>query len=304
MNAPLRREIDGGPAPSPNDEYLLYQTLLGAWPWGGGNGGMLEEFRDRIKAYMQKAMREAQVNTSWTDPNEAYEEEVAGFVDGVLCPDGAFLRVFLPFQRGVARTGAVNSLSQTLLKMTSPGVPDLYQGNEIWDFSLVDPDNRRPVDFGKRGRLLAALRALDPSEASTLLEDGVWQDGRPKLYLTRKALELRRRSPELFADGEYIALEISGGRKENLIAFARKRGEEVAIAIAPRLCAKITPAEASLLPARETWQNTSVLLPPYLAGLSYRNVLTGEVPTIEHDERPSLSAGRLLRNFPVALLAT
>jgi (1->4)-alpha-D-glucan 1-alpha-D-glucosylmutase len=180
----------------------------------------------------------------------------------------------------------------------------LYQGNEIWDFSLVDPDNRRPVDFGKRGRLLADLRALDPSEASTLLEDGFWQDGRPKLYLTRKALELRRKIPELFADGEYIALKISGGRKENLVAFARKHGEEVAIAIAPRLCAKITPAEVSLLPAQETWQDTSVLLPPYLASLSYRNVLTGEVPTIEHDGRPSLSAGRLLRNFPLALLAT
>jgi (1->4)-alpha-D-glucan 1-alpha-D-glucosylmutase len=304
MNAPLRREIDGEPAPSPNDEYLLYQTLLGAWPWGEWDEATLEEFRDRIKAYMEKAMREAQVSTSWTDPNEAYEKAVASFVDGTLSLDSTFLRAFLPFQRGVARTGAVNSLSQTLLKMTSPGVPDVYQGNEIWDFSLVDPDNRRPVDFGQRKRLLAALRALDPSDASTLLEDGVWQDGSPKLYLTRKALEMRRKSPELFAGGEYIALEISGGRKDNLVAFARKQGEEVAITVAPRLCATMMPRVGSLLPAREAWQDTSILLPRELVGVAFRNVLTGETTTTqEHDGRPSLHAGRLLRNFPVALLA-
>ena len=305
LNAPLRGEIDGEPAPSPNDEYLLYQTLLGAWPLARMDEATLEEFRDRIKAYMEKAMREAQVSTSWTDPNEGYEEAVASFVDGTLSLDGPFLQAFLPFQQGVARTGAMNSLSQTLLKMTSPGVPDVYQGNEIWDFSLVDPDNRRPVDFEQRKKLLAALRALDPSDVSTLLEDGVWQDGRPKLYLTRKALEMRRKSPELFAGGEYIALEVSGGRKENLVAFARKHREEVAITVAPRLYAKITPAEGSLLPAQEAWHDTYILLPDDLAGVTYRNVLTGEtITTHEHDGRPSLDAGRLLRNFPVALLAS
>ncbi len=305
LNAPLRGEIDGEPAPSPNDEHLLYQTLLGAWPWGEWDEATLEEFRDRIKAYMEKAMHEAQVSTSWTDRNEGYEKAVASFVDGILSLDGPFLRAFLPFQQGVARIGAMNSLSQTLLKMTSPGVPDVYQGNEIWDFSLVDPDNRRPVDFEQRKRLLAAMRALDPSDVSTLLEDGVWQDGRAKLYLTQKALETRRKSAELFAGGEYIALEIFGGRKENLVAFARKHREEVAITVAPRLFAKITPAEGSLLPAQEAWQDTSILLPHELAGVAFRNVLTGETITFhEHDGRPSLNAGRLLRNFPVALLAS
>ena len=305
LNAPLRGEIDGEPAPSPNDEYLLYQTILGAWPLGEMDEATLEEFCDRVKAYMEKAIREAQVSTSWTDPNEGYEEAVASFVDGTLSLDGPFLGAFLPFQQGVARTGAMNGLSQTLLKMTSPGVPDVYQGNEIWDFSLVDPDNRRPVNFEQRKRLLAALRALDPSDVSTLLEDGVWQDGRPKLYSTRKALETRRKSPELFAGGEYIALEVSGGRKENLVAFARKHREEVAITVAPRLYAKLTPAEGSLLPAQEAWQDTSILLPHELAGVAYRNVLTGEtMATHEHDGRPSLDAGRLLRNFPFALLAS
>jgi (1->4)-alpha-D-glucan 1-alpha-D-glucosylmutase len=305
LNAPLRREIDGEHAPSPNDEYLLYQTLLGAWPLGEWDEATLEEFRDRIKAYMEKAMREAQVSTSWTDPNETYEEAVASFVDGTLSLDGSFLGAFLPFQQGVARTGAMNSLSQTLLKMTSPGVPDVYQGNELWDFSLVDPDNRRPVDFEQRKRLLAAMRALDPSDVSTLLEDGVWQDGRPKLYLTRKALETRRKSPELFAGGEYISLEVSGGRKENLVAFARKHREEVAITVAPRLYAKITRAEGSLPPPQEAWDETYILLPDNLPGVTYRNVLTGEtITTHEHEGRPSLDAGRLLRNFPVALLTS
>jgi (1->4)-alpha-D-glucan 1-alpha-D-glucosylmutase len=304
LNAPLRRDIDGEPVPSPNDEYLLYQTLLGAWPLEEWDEVTLEEFRDRIKAYMEKAMREAQVSTSWTDPNEAYEKSVASFVDGTLSPDGPFLRAFLLFQQGVARTGAVNSLSQTLLKMTSPGVPDVYQGNEIWDFSLVDPDNRRPVDFEQRRRLLAVLRGLDPSDVSTLLEDGVWQDGRPKLYLTRKALEVRRKSPELFAGGEYKALEISGGCKDNLVAFARKHREEVAITVVPRLYANMMPRVGPLLPAREAWQDTSILLPHELAGVAYRNVLTGETTTThDHDGRPSLHAGELLRDFPVALLA-
>ena len=304
LNAPLHSEIDGEPAPSPNDEYLLYQTLLGAWPLGEWDEATLEEFRDRIKAYMEKAMREAQVSTSWTDPNEGYEEAVANFVDGILSLDGSFLRAFLPFQQSVARTGAMNSLSQTLLKMTSPGVPDVYQGNEIWDFSLVDPDNRRPVNFEQRKRLLATMRDLDPSDVSTLLEDGAWQDGRPKLHLTRNTLETRRKSPELFGEGEYIPLEVSGARKENLVAFARQRGQEVAITVAPRLCAKITPAHGLLLPPPETWTDMQILLPDDLARPEYRNALTGERVVVQEHERLSLDVGPLLSGFPIALLAS
>jgi (1->4)-alpha-D-glucan 1-alpha-D-glucosylmutase len=304
LNAPLRRDIDGEPAPSPNDEYLLYQTLLGTWPLEEKGEGTLTEFRERIKAYMGKAMREAQVHTSWTDANEVYEKAAADFVDGILSLDSPFLQDFLPFQRRVARIGALNGLSQTLLKMTSPGVPDVYQGNEIWGFSLVDPDNRRPVDFGLRKQLLANLRTLDPSDVSTLLEDSAWQDGRPKLYLIWKALEMRRENPELFKDREYIALEVSGERKDNLVAFARRRGGEVTITIVPRLYAKLTSADGALLPAPDTWTNTQILLQSELAGAAYLNVLTGErVEVEERNGAPSLDVGRLLRNFPVALLA-
>ncbi len=300
LNDSLRREVDGQPAPSRNDEYFLYQTLLGAWPLEEED---LDAFRGRIKVYMEKAMREAQVRTSWTDVNEGYERAVAGFVDGLLSGDNPFLQAFESFQRRVARIGALNGLSQTLIKLTSPGVPDVYQGNELWDFSLVDPDNRRPVAFGLRKRLLAALKRLDPEDAPSLLEDGVWQSGRPKLHLVWKALRVRRESPELFRDGDYVALQTSGERADHLVAFARRRGGEVAITVAPRLYARMVDDDGPLLPAPEAWAATLVHLPGGLSDLSYRNVLTGE--RVEADDRHgevSLDAGRMLRNFPVALL--
>ncbi|HSK86181.1 MAG TPA: malto-oligosyltrehalose synthase [Rubrobacter sp.] len=305
LNAPHRRDAGGELAPSRDDEYHLYQTLLGAWALGEPDAEGLEALRERIKAYMEKAMREAQVRTSWTDVNEEYEEGVAGYVDALLSATSPFLQVFLPFQRRVARIGALNSLSQSLLKLTIPGVPDVYQGNEVWDFSLVDPDNRRPVDFELRKRLLADLRRLDLSDVRALLKDGSWQDGRPKLYLIWKALEMRRESPELFEDGGYVALRAVGERREHIVAFARRHGREVAITVAPRLYAKMMDAEGPLVAAPEAWGDTSILLPGDLAEVSCRNVLTGEIVVAEeHNGEVSLGIGRLLRNFPVALLGT
>ncbi|HEX2741338.1 MAG TPA: hypothetical protein VHM69_12910, partial [Rubrobacter sp.] len=305
LNAPHRRDAGGELAPSRNDEYLLYQTLLGAWPLGELDGKEQEAFRKRVKEYMEKAMREAQVRTSWTDANEKYEDAVAGFVDALLSESNPFLREFLPFQRRVARIGALNSLSQSLIKLTAPGIPDVYQGNEIWDFSLVDPDNRRPVDFGLRKRLLAHLRELDPSDVRMLLDEGAWQDGRPKLYLIWKALRMRSELPELFGDGGYVALHTSGKRREHIVAFARLHGGEVALTVAPRLLAKMMDVEGSLIPTPEAWEDTSILLPAELAEGTYRNVLTGEkVTTEEHNGQQSLHVGRLLHNFPVALLET
>ena len=298
LNRPLRSEVDGSPAPSRNDEYLLYQTLLGAWPLGEES----EEFRERIKAYMRKALREAQARTSWTDVNEGYEEAVARFVGAIVSND-LFLQEFLPFQRRIARLGALNGLSQTLLKLASPGVPDVYQGNELWDLSLVDPDNRRPVDYELRKRLLSELKRLRPADASSLLDDGAWQDGRPKLYLTWKTLELRRRRAELFGNSEYVPLEVVGERAEHLVAFARRHGSEAAIAAAPRLYARLADEGGSFIPDPEAWAGTFVLLPGELAGTTYRNVLTGEKGVIEErGGEASFPAGDLLRSFPVALL--
>jgi (1->4)-alpha-D-glucan 1-alpha-D-glucosylmutase len=199
----------------------------------------------------------------------------------------------------------LNSLSQSLIKLTVPGVPDVYQGNEMWEFNLVDPDNRRLVDFELRKRLLADLRALDPSDARTLLEDGAWQDSRPKLYLIWKALKMRRESPELFEDGGYVALQAAGQRSENLVAFARRHEGEVAITVAPRLYATMMDAEGPLIPAHEAWGDTVILLPGELAGAAYRNVLTGEEVVAEaRNGKISLGVRSLLRTFPVALLKT
>jgi (1->4)-alpha-D-glucan 1-alpha-D-glucosylmutase len=298
LNSSFWSEVDGSPAPSRNDEYLLYQTLLGAWPLAEEP----EQFRERIKAYMQKALREAQTNTSWTDVNECYEEAITRFVDALFSSD-LFLRDFLPFQRRVARLGALNSLSQTLLKLTAPGVPDVYQGNEIWDFSLVDPDNRSPVDYTLRRRLLSDLKRLDSAGSRSLLEDGAWQDGRPKLYLTWKTLELRRREPELFEYGGYVPLETPGEHADHLVAFARRRGEKTTITVVPRLCAGLMHEEGPLIPDPEAWAGTSVHVPEDLARTRYFSVLTGEKGAIEERGTEALlPAGDLLRNFPVALL--
>ena len=306
MNRSRRREIEGEPAPSRNDEYLLYQTLLGAWPFEEMDGKALGGFRERIKAYMEKAVREAQVHTSWTKVNEDYEEAVASFVDALLTPENnIFLEDFAPFARRITRLGALNSLSQTLIKLTAPGVPDIYQGNDLWDLSLVDPDNRRPVDYGLRKRLLEGLEDLDPADARSLLDEDAWEDGRPKLYLTWKALELRRERPLLFESGDYVPLEAIGDRADHLVAFARRYGEEISITVATRFHAKLAGDPDSLLPAPRSWTGTYVELPEELSGTGLGNVLTGEsVEAVERDGRILLPVEDLLRSFPVALLVS
>jgi (1->4)-alpha-D-glucan 1-alpha-D-glucosylmutase len=304
INRSRRHEVDGIPAPSRNDEYLLYQTLLGAWPFGEMDEDALAEFRERMQAYMQKAIREAQFHTSWTNVNEEYEEAVARFVEALLSSENnLFLKEFLPFQRRIARLGAINSLSQALIKLTSPGVPDIYQGNELWDLSLVDPDNRRPVGYELRRRLLSVLKQMEPADARSLLTDGKWQDGSPKLYLTWKAMSLRRENSELFEKGEYVPLETTGERADHIVAFARRYRGEVAITIAPRLCASMLETFGPLLTAPDAWRDTRVTLPDDLALTDLRNVLTGErVEAEKGEEGTLLSVENLLGGFPVALL--
>src|SRR5690606_29956739 len=216
LNRHKKHEVEGLQAPSRNDEYLLYQTLIGAWPLEELDEQGLAELRERIDAYMLKAIREAKVHTSWINQNDAYEAAMSKFVAALFERglEGPFLAELAPFARRLARYGLFNSLSQTLLKLTSPGVPDCYQGNEVWDFSLVDPDNRRPVDYGRRARLLAEVQALAPSDAGSgsqvrkLLD--TLDDGRAKLYLTWRLLQLRQSRPALFQEGEYLPLETVG----------------------------------------------------------------------------------------------
>jgi (1->4)-alpha-D-glucan 1-alpha-D-glucosylmutase len=256
-----------GDCPDRNAEYLLYQTLVGAWPISA----------ERVAAYMEKATREAKAHTSWTRANPEYEEALRAFVESVL-GDPGFVADLEAFVAPLVEPGRINSLAQTLLKLASPGVPDFYQGSELWDLSLVDPDNRRPVDYEVRRGLLAELKKGITSEAILARMD----EGLPKLWLVHQGLQLRRRLPDAFgASGSYEPLHVSGARAEHAVAFAR--GGEVAVVV-PRLPLKLGG----------DWQGTTVALP---SG-SWRDELTGEEVT--GGERPVKD---LLARFPVALLA-
>jgi (1->4)-alpha-D-glucan 1-alpha-D-glucosylmutase len=286
-------------APSANDEYLFYQTLLGAWPAGEPD----DDFIKRIESYMVKAAREAKVATSWTNSNEEYEKALTRFVREVMTSN-VFLSEFLPFQKRVAALGMLNSLSQTLLKLTCPGFPDIYQGNEVLDFSLVDPDNRRPVDYERRRAMLRELEGLTQLEdneraraVASLVEN--LADSRAKLYLTSRVLDLRNRSPELFKYGEYLPLAVEGARAENIVAFCRRRNTSVAIVIAPRFFSRLLDPAARLWSAE--WGDTRIECPPETAQLV--NVLTrARVESEAAEQRSWLSAAKALNDFPVALL--
>ncbi|MDP8921654.1 MAG: malto-oligosyltrehalose synthase, partial [Chloroflexota bacterium] len=251
LNRRHKQRVVGQPAPSRNDEYLLYQVLLGAWPFGRLEGKARETFVGRIQEYMTKATKEAKVRTSWINPNEGYDAAVRDFVRLILDEREslAFLADFAALQARIAEAGAINSLAQVLLKLTVPGVPDVYQGNELWDFSLVDPDNRRPVDYKLRARHLRDLgRVVGRAEkagagraAPPPLQDlarslvAQYEDGRIKLYVTWRTLRFRRDCPELFEAGSYAALEAAGRRRDNVCAFSREYGEERIVVAVPRL---------------------------------------------------------------------
>jgi (1->4)-alpha-D-glucan 1-alpha-D-glucosylmutase len=307
LNRRLKREVDGVPAPSPNDEYLLYQTLLGAWPLGPCEGEALECFRERIERYMVKAVREAKVHSSWVNPREDYEAKVVAFCRSLLeAPErNPFLADFLPFQERVARLGMLNGLTQTALKLCAPGVPDTYQGTELWDLSLVDPDNRRPVDFVERQRLLEEVSSLaSPAEGLAgrvrALLDRL-EDGRAKLYLTWRLLGVRRERPGLFRDGGYIPLEAGGVHARRLCAFARLLDPDRLVVVAPRLYAGLTHG-ARDLPLGETWTDTWIVAPEG-CGPTFDNVLTGErVPVTDHAGRRVLLAPMVFSTCPVAAL--
>lgn len=300
INAKHRKTLDGKPAPDANEEYLLYQTLLGVWPFDAADVGR-HKVLDRVQAYMLKAMREAKVNTSWTDANEPHEGAVAAFVSAVLDEraNADFFAAFVPVQRRAAWFGMVNSLGQTLLKLAAPGVPDTYQGTELWDLSLVDPDNRRPVDYARRRELLAGLEArfaaddLKPLVAELLASPA---DGRVKLYTTWIGLDARRRHPGLFSTGAYTPIRATGTKADHAFAFAREGGKAAALVVVPRLAMRLGAREGAW-PTGDMWGDTALPLPPALAGRRLRNAFTGETVT---------AAGRLpmseaLSAFPVGL---
>jgi len=302
MNEKYRIAANGGAmVPDRNEEYFFYQTLLGMWPLEERElGGVLE----RLQSYAVKAIREAMVHTRWTRPNLAHEEGLKKFIAGILDEkqNHAFLEDFLSFHRDIAFYGMLNSLSQTLLKITAPGVPDFYQGSELWDLRLVDPDNRGTVDFARRIELLTSLKQNASREtvgfAAELLKD--WTDGRIKLYLISKALRCRQEFSKLFTDGAFVPAEISGERSDNVTAFLRVFENQQALVLAPKWLAG-SGMEQNLSARQKFWGNTSILLPDHAAA-SWRNVLTGEPVTAQGNRHASLSLSDALKSFPVGLL--
>ncbi len=279
-------EVEGERYPDSNDEYLFYQTVLGAWPLDGN----LADFPDRVVDYLHKAARESKKHTSWTNQDQGYEDALTDFTRGMLA-DEDFLRGLRELHDRISPHGAQNGLSQALIKFTAPGVPDTYQGSEAWNQSLVDPDNRRPVDYARlEGWLKHFEDAGNPLDLTRELLER-YQDGAVKAYVSHVALETRRDHPDLFGKGDYQPLD--GG--EHLIAFARTLGGETAITLAPRFTLTLTREERPWA-VGEVWGDTELTLP---AG-EYTNALTGERRSVDEGDR--LRVADVLREFPLALL--
>jgi (1->4)-alpha-D-glucan 1-alpha-D-glucosylmutase len=287
-----RGDIEATGAPDHNDEYLFYQLLVGTWPveltgfCGHLDPALLSAYAERIKAAMRKSLREAKAHTTWVSPDHAYEDAVLSFIDGALDAQesGAFFSAFLPFQERIARLGVENSLVQTMLKLTAPGVPDIYQGAELWDLSLVDPDNRRPVDFDRRACLIG--RNCPPM--SDLLNR--WQDGAVKLFLVARLLRFRAENPDLFALGDYRSLIAVGPKSDCVVAFERHYDGKSAIIAAARF-----PARRA---ADSDWSGTTIPLPPHLESSRLCDLVTGTEVSVEGGQ---LDAATVFRNLPVAL---
>jgi (1->4)-alpha-D-glucan 1-alpha-D-glucosylmutase len=263
-----RRPRSGGVVPDPSFELHLYQSMVGVWPLDPGE----PEVR-RIQDYAVKAAREAKVHTSWLAPSRSYERAVRGWVRAVL-GTARFRSDLDAFVDRIGAAGATNSLGGLVLRATAPGVPDVYQGTELWSFALVDPDNRRPVDFERRASLLDGLDALEPGPRAVRALAASWRDGRIKLHVLRSLLEHRRYHPDLFADGAYLPLEVTGRRRANVVAFARRLGRSWTVALVPRLTDALA-APGRLPTGSRAWPATVVHL-PRRAPATWTNLLTGE----------------------------
>jgi len=292
INRSRKREVDGREAPSRKDEYVLYQTLVGSFPAGEIDDEALAAYRSRVLQYMLKAVREAKTESSWINVNQPYEDALAAFVESLLGRrDGnLFLDDFLPLLRRVAAAGALNSLAQTVIKFTVPGVPDIYRGSESFDLSLVDPDNRRPVDYP---RLEAMLARIDDDSADAP------QDVCPKLFVTRRLLGLRRAREALFRDGDYLALATEGEHAQRLCAYARRLGGDWLVVVVPRLSSALLE-DGQTRPAPHAWGDTRVLLDP-LPSAALREIFTARrlAPT---PGPAAIAAADLLAAFPVAVM--
>ncbi len=289
--------IEDQPIPDLNDEYFFYQNLLGFFPFDETPNS---ELLQRMQDYIIKAVREAKIHTAWLQHDTIYEDAFSKFVQQVLNPseDNQFLSKFKIFQEKVAFYGITNSLAQTLLKITSPGIPDFYQGTELWDFSLVDPDNRRPVNYQQRQEILKEIKERSQQDLSTLIKElkDTAKDGRIKLFLITKALKVRNQNIKLFQEGDYIPLTLRGKCADHVVAFARVYDNQCCITVVPRyLTSLVSPPQYAL--TEEVWQDTHVEIPHQLQA-NWLNNLTGEVLS----NQETLSIGAIFQSFPVALL--
>ena len=291
---PANARYRTGEGPSPGDEAMLYQMIVGAWPptLQAADAEGVRAFAERLGAWQVKAAREAKLNTDWTVPHAGYEDSARDFLFAVLAPRSTFLAEAARFARRIGAAGAVNGLAQTLLKLTAPGVADFYQGTEFWDFSLVDPDNRRPVDFPAR------IAALQAKHAPAALAD-CWQDGRVKLALIARVLAFRQAQPALFARGGYRPLALCGPLRDHAVAFLRTHGDDASLTLVPRLAAGLL-GDSILIPA-DAWAGTCLDLPDDLAGRLRFDALAGGPVAVPATPCP---LGALLRDLPVALLST
>lgn len=309
MNQPLIREIDGEPVPDANEEYLIYQTLVGTLPTDEPNQDARNAYRDRILRYMEKAIREAKIHASWMNPSEEYETAVREFIGDLFETKGEkFAADLSSFVAQVADSGYVNSLVQLVLKTTLPGIPDLYRGTELWDFNLVDPDNRRPVDYDcRRSRLEKLQTAAHGNVQNAVRELSVrWPDADIKLWITSNCLAARGKSSDLFAFGEYIPLTVEGEWADHVISFARRLENEFAIVCVPRHYYRLRVRKNGKTtgngPPKPEWADTRVVLPEdfspaWLCSLSGR-----DFESKDSDGMRTLSVAELLDVFPVAVL--
>lgn len=310
FNKRFRTDVDDVSAPDRNEEYLLYQTLVGVWPVTTLDDAQYEVFTERIQNYMIKALREAKVHTSWVNPHHAYEEALRRFVRSVLdrTTRNLFLEDLLPFQELVAGYGMKNGLSQLLVKLTAPGIPDCYQGTECWELSLVDPDNRRPVDFELRRQMLELLDRIDEREPDdrvglvrNLMES--WKDSRIKLYVLQAGLRHRRAHGALYLEGDYVPLDCEGRSRMHICAFARLHQDQAVVTVVSRLTANLNVVSGQKVHDEDVWQDTWITVPSWKAGSLYLNILTGErFETVTQGERQVLPVSQILNHCPVALL--
>jgi (1->4)-alpha-D-glucan 1-alpha-D-glucosylmutase len=306
-NAKVKRTLgDGRVAPDANEEYLLYQTIAGVWPWRMDEPDGRESVVQRLQEYAAKALSEAKVNLSWINPDPEYVAAVQGFIADIVMPDKRgretpFMQTLQKLLPQIKIFGGVNSLAQLVLKATSPGVPDFYQGTELWELSLVDPDNRRPVDYGLRDRLLASLDELATQQGAAAVAAAVTHDiadGAIKLWTTAQVLRLRRAEHALFRHGSYLPLYAAGAGEQHVIAHARQYEDKTVLVAVPRFACTLMHGEVAL-PMGNAWKDWSLSLPSELHG-SYRNIFTDAVLSAD----AAMPLAQVFAGFPVAVFVT